>query len=101
MTNFPHGPTKDDVNRRHQCRLLVEPKGPKHVIPPERRWTVAGYSRHCPTCGRFTRSGGGCPGLRPDGPDVERPLCHEIEMEARHAMWDRIDLAPGAAEEVA
>lgn len=47
------------------------------TIPPERRLTVNGHSRHCITCGRFVRAGAAgstCPGVRARG--LEAPACH-------------------------
>lgn len=45
------------------------------TIPPAMRRVVMGHSRHCGTCGAFTRAGGSCPGLRPRNATAV-PLCH-------------------------
>jgi len=45
------------------------------VIPPESRWTVPRHSRGCTRCIRFTRRGGGCPGVA--GSDPRGPVCLE------------------------
>lgn len=41
-------------------------------IPLEMRLTVKGFSDFCKTCRRFTRRGGGCPGMAAR----EQPVCH-------------------------
>jgi len=45
------------------------------TVPPEERLTVAGYNKHCPTCWRFVRRGGGCPGVQ--SASAMEPICHE------------------------
>jgi len=65
-----------------------------YVIPPERRRIVRRCSDYCRSCQRWTRSGGGCPGVSkrnisaigPYGETRERPLCHSDE----RAMWEPI-----------
>ena len=46
-----------------------------HVIDPKHRRVVVGCSRHCWTCERLTRNGGGCPGLA-CGRMTLPPICH-------------------------
>jgi len=46
-----------------------------YSIPPELRITVAGHSKHCSDCTRFTRNGGGCPGVVSSRP--QPPMCME------------------------
>lgn len=55
------------------------------VIPPSSRVTVDRPSRHCRTCTKFTRSGGGCPG-RPVKDETVLPLCHAALHQARIEM---------------
>ena len=55
------------------------------TIPPARRVIVDRCSPACRSCQRWTRSGGGCPGVAV-GRERRRPLCHS---EARR-YWEPV-----------
>ena len=61
--------------RRLPARELPLPAGRLEIIPPARRLVVPGHSPYCPSCERFTRAGGGCPGVVPRNPQA-LPVCY-------------------------
>ena len=68
------GPAELDPHERKiavRCNMV----GGIKIIPPEVRVVVSGCSAACATCEKFTRSGGGCPGVRPRDP-AATPVCH-------------------------